>query len=94
MVGTTLTQNAPSWLATGSALTYNSEKLVGSQRCLSSLVRRSHLTSTLDRLSLSVLITLLSGITSEENLTGLNASTIIPDYVTASIGDLRTAVEE
>jgi len=32
------------------------------------------------------------GITSEENLTGPNASTIIPDYITASIGDLRAAV--
>jgi 4-nitrophenyl phosphatase len=31
----------------------------------------------------------LLGITSEENLSGPNASTIIPDYVTASIGDLR-----
>jgi 4-nitrophenyl phosphatase len=34
----------------------------------------------------------LLGITSEENLTGPNASTVIPDYVTASIGDLRAAV--
>ena len=34
----------------------------------------------------------LLGITSEENLTGPNASSIIPDYVTASIGDLRGAV--
>jgi 4-nitrophenyl phosphatase len=34
----------------------------------------------------------LLGITSVENLTGPGASTIIPDYVTASIGDLRTAV--
>jgi len=34
----------------------------------------------------------LTGITSEENLTGPNPSTIIPDYVTASIGDLRAAV--
>ena len=33
----------------------------------------------------------LLGITSEENLTGLNASTIIPDYVTTSIGDLHAA---
>jgi 4-nitrophenyl phosphatase len=31
------------------------------------------------------------GITSEENLTGPNASAIIPDYVTASIGDLHAA---
>jgi len=34
----------------------------------------------------------LTGITSEENLTGPSASTIIPDYVTASISDLRAAV--
>jgi hypothetical protein len=32
-----------------------------------------------------------SGITSEESLTGPNQS-IIPDYVTPSIGDLRAAV--
>ncbi|KAH9997029.1 2-phosphoglycolate phosphatase [Russula vinacea] len=34
----------------------------------------------------------LTGITSEENLTGPSPSTVIPDYVTASIGDLRAAV--
>lgn len=34
----------------------------------------------------------LLGITSEENLTGPSPSTIVPDYVTASIGDLRAAV--
>jgi 4-nitrophenyl phosphatase len=34
----------------------------------------------------------LLGVTSEEDLTGPNASSIIPDYVTASIGDLRAAV--
>ncbi|KAF8477742.1 2-phosphoglycolate phosphatase [Russula ochroleuca] len=34
----------------------------------------------------------LTGITSEENLTGPSPSTIVPDYVTASIGDLRAAV--
>ncbi|KAI0293656.1 HAD-like domain-containing protein [Multifurca ochricompacta] len=34
----------------------------------------------------------LTGITSEEELTGPNPSTIVPDYVTASIGDLRKAL--
>jgi 4-nitrophenyl phosphatase len=33
----------------------------------------------------------LLGITSEEDLTGPNPSSIIPDFVTASIGDLRAA---
>ncbi|KAI0287187.1 HAD-like domain-containing protein [Russula brevipes] len=33
----------------------------------------------------------LTGITSEEDLTGPNPSTIVPDYVTASIADLRAA---
>jgi len=33
----------------------------------------------------------LTGITSESDITGTNASTIIPDFVTASIGDLRSA---
>ncbi|KAI0265305.1 2-phosphoglycolate phosphatase [Gloeopeniophorella convolvens] len=32
----------------------------------------------------------LTGITSEENITGPNPSTIVPDYVTATIGDLRS----
>ena len=40
----------------------------------------------------SVLMIWLLGVTLEENLTGPNASTIIPDYVTGSIGDLRAAV--
>lgn len=31
----------------------------------------------------------LTGITTEENLTGPNPSSIVPDYVTPSIGDLR-----
>jgi 4-nitrophenyl phosphatase len=39
-----------------------------------------------------VLMIWLLGITSEENLTGPSPSTVIPDYVTASIGDLRAAV--
>ncbi|KAF8265670.1 2-phosphoglycolate phosphatase [Lactarius quietus] len=34
----------------------------------------------------------MTGITSEAELTGPNPSPIVPDYVTASIGDLRTAV--
>jgi len=34
----------------------------------------------------------LTGITSEDELTGPNPSPIVPDYVTASIGDLRMAV--
>ncbi|KAH9164964.1 2-phosphoglycolate phosphatase [Lactarius sanguifluus] len=34
----------------------------------------------------------LTGITSEDDLTGPNPSSIVPDYVTASIGDLRNAV--
>jgi len=34
----------------------------------------------------------LSGIASEADLTGPNPSDIVPDYVTASIGDLRAAV--
>ncbi|KAI9452043.1 2-phosphoglycolate phosphatase [Lactarius psammicola] len=34
----------------------------------------------------------LTGITSETDLTGPNPSPIVPDYVTASIGDLRNAV--
>ena len=42
--------------------------------------------------NLSVLMIWLLGITSEENLTGPNPSTIIPNYVTGSIGDLRAAV--
>ncbi|KAI6112387.1 HAD-like domain-containing protein [Pisolithus croceorrhizus] len=33
----------------------------------------------------------LTGVTSEENITGPNASTIVPDYVTPSIADLRLA---
>ncbi|KAF7319597.1 4-nitrophenylphosphatase [Mycena chlorophos] len=32
----------------------------------------------------------LTGITSEAEITGPNASSIVPDYVTSSIGDLRT----
>lgn len=39
-----------------------------------------------------ILMIWLLGITSEENLTGPDPSTIVPDYVTASIGDLRAAV--
>lgn len=31
------------------------------------------------------------GITLESEITGLNASTIVPDYVTSSIGDFRSA---
>jgi len=34
----------------------------------------------------------LTGIASEADLTGSNPSDIVPDYVTASIGDLRAAV--
>ncbi|KAH9029604.1 2-phosphoglycolate phosphatase [Lactarius pseudohatsudake] len=34
----------------------------------------------------------LTGITLEDDLTGPNPSSIVPDYVTASIGDLRNAV--
>jgi 4-nitrophenyl phosphatase len=30
-----------------------------------------------------------AGITSEQDITGPNASGIVPDYVTQSIGDLR-----
>ncbi|KAI6015067.1 HAD-like domain-containing protein [Pisolithus orientalis] len=33
----------------------------------------------------------LTGVTSEDHITGPNASTIVPDYVTPSIGDLRSA---
>ena len=33
-----------------------------------------------------------AGITSEDELTGPKPSPIVPDYVTASIGDLRIAV--
>jgi len=33
----------------------------------------------------------LTGITTENEITGPNASTIVPDFVTASIGDLRLA---
>ncbi|EGO01264.1 hypothetical protein SERLA73DRAFT_179405 [Serpula lacrymans var. lacrymans S7.3] len=33
----------------------------------------------------------LTGITSEKDITGPNASSIVPDYVTQSIGDLRAA---
>ncbi|KAH9972633.1 2-phosphoglycolate phosphatase [Lactifluus volemus] len=36
----------------------------------------------------------LTGITSEETLTGPNPSTIVPDYVTCSIGDLRVIVAD
>ncbi|KAJ3710432.1 HAD-like domain-containing protein [Lentinula raphanica] len=32
----------------------------------------------------------LTGITSEKDITGPNASTIVPDFVTSSIGDLRS----
>ena len=35
---------------------------------------------------------IFSGITSEETLTGPNPSTIVPDYVTCSIGDLRVII--
>ncbi|KAG6820071.1 hypothetical protein H0H93_005599 [Arthromyces matolae] len=34
----------------------------------------------------------LTGITQESEITGSNASTIVPDYVTNSIGDLRAAI--
>lgn len=33
-----------------------------------------------------------AGITTEDELTGPSSSPIVPDYVTASIGDLRIAV--
>ncbi|KAI6145226.1 HAD-like domain-containing protein [Pisolithus tinctorius] len=33
----------------------------------------------------------LTGVTSEDHITGPNASTVVPDYVTPSIGDLRSA---
>jgi len=32
----------------------------------------------------------LTGVTTEQDITGPNASPIIPDYVTSSIGDLLT----
>lgn len=37
---------------------------------------------------------LLPGVSSEENLTGPDPSAVVPDYVTASIGDLRAAVAD
>ena len=39
--------------------------------------------------SMMALILVFIGITTEEDLTGPNPSSIVPDYVTPSIGDLR-----